>query len=212
MSKQNNLVDDVSTVFNDTNSTHPNIKIDKEQDAELEKIFQEPTPEKKKVMQLKSIISWVATIMAAVVLFAVISIFVRPGVVNGQSMEPNFYHGDRFFMVKDWMIEEYNYNDVVCVDIDGRILIKRIIGLPGDTIVIDNYKVYRNGEELDESEYLAEDVRTLPYGFVNTFTVDEGEYFVLGDNRENSADSRMLGPVDTVMGKTWFFFKKSWFE
>jgi signal peptidase I len=166
----------------------------------------------KNVGKMKSIISWAATILLAFLVFGIATIFVRPGVVNGRSMESNFYHGDRFFMVKDWLIDEYNYGDVVCVDIEGRILIKRIIGLPGDTIVIDNYKVYRNGEELDESEYISEDVKTLPYGFVNQFTVKDGEYFVLGDNRENSADSRMLGPVDTVMGKTWFFFKKSWFK
>lgn len=205
-------VDENITVFDNSNELPKRTRIDESEDVELNKIFNEQQEPDKTVTKLRSVIGWFVTILAAVILFAIISIFVRPGVVNGHSMEPNFYHGDRFFMVKDWMIEEYNYGDVVCVDIEGRVLIKRIIGLPGDTIVIDNYKVYRNGEELDESEYLSDDVRTLPYGFVNTFTVDEGEYFVLGDNRENSADSRMIGPVKTIMGKTWFFFKKAWFQ
>lgn len=179
-------------------------------DIEIDKIFAEKQPQK--YVKFKSVMSWVLTVTAAVVLFLIISIFVRPGIVDGQSMEPNYYDGDRFLMVKDWLVDSYEYGDVVCVEVEGKILIKRIIGLPGDTITIDNSKVYRNGKEIDESEYLDDSVRTLPFGFINKYVVQEGEYFVLGDNRENSADSRMLGPVDTVIGKTWFFFRKAWFK
>ena len=120
--------------------------------------------------------------------------------------------GDRFFMVRDWIDDDYDYGDVVCVKMDDKILIKRIIGKPGDVIeLIDGY-VYRNGEKIDESAYLDDDVRTEMTGISSKFIVGMNQYFVLGDNRSISLDSRMIGPVSTVQGKTWFFFSKAWFK
>ena len=160
----------------------------------------------------KEIIGWVLTIGSAVLIFLIALIFVQPGVVNGSSMEPNYYNGDRFFMVRDWIDDDYDYGDVVCVKMDDKILIKRIIGKPGDVIeLIDGY-VYRNGEKIDESAYLDDDVRTEMTGISSKFIVGMNQYFVLGDNRSISLDSRMIGPVSTVQGKTWFFFSKAWFK
>jgi signal peptidase I len=160
----------------------------------------------------KQIISWILTIACALAVFGVLMIFVRPGVVNGESMEPNYYNGDRFFMIREWIDDDYDYGDVVCVDIDGRILIKRIIGKPGDVIELRDGFVYRNDVKIDESAYLPEGVKTDPTGLATTFIVGDGEYFVLGDNRDVSLDGRSLGSVDTVIGKTWFFFRFGWFK
>ena len=160
----------------------------------------------------KEVIGWVLTIGCAVLIFLIALIFVQPGVVSGASMEPNYYNGDRFFMVRDWIDDDYDYGDVVCVKMDDKILIKRIIGKPGDVIeLIDGY-VYRNGEKIDESAYLDDDVRTEMTGISSKFIVGMNQYFVLGDNRSISLDSRMIGPVSTVQGKTWFFFSKAWFK
>lgn len=169
-------------------------------------------PPAKAVNKKKELIGWILTIVAAFAVFGILMIFVQPGVVDGSSMEPNYYEGDRFFVIRDWIDDDYNYGDVVCVDIDGKIIIKRIIGLPGDVIELKDGYVYRNDVKIDESAYLDSSVKTESQGLATIFIIGEGEYFVLGDNRAVSFDGRLLGPVDTVVGKTWFFFKKAWFK
>ena len=82
--------------------------------------------------------------------------------------------------------------------------IKRVIGLPGEHLQISNGKVYINGEELDESAYLKDDVYTDDYGGVFTdIVVPEGYVFAMGDNRTKSADSRRFGcvPIEKIEGK-----------
>ena len=160
----------------------------------------------------KEVIGWVLTIASAILIFLIALIFVQPGVVSGESMEPNYYNGDRFFMVREWIDDDYDYGDVVCVKIDDKVLIKRIIGKPGDLIELIDGDVYRNGEKIDESAYLDDSVETERTGISSKFIVGMDLYFVLGDNRSVSLDSRIIGPVNTVMGKTWFFFSKAWFK
>lgn len=159
----------------------------------------------------KEFIGWVLTVVSAVLVFVIISIFLRPGVVVGPSMEPNYYDGDRFFMVRDWLISEYEYGDVVCVESGGRIIIKRIVGLPGDKIEINEGKVFRNGEAIDETEYGVVGNITAAH-FLTEFECKEGEYFVLGDNRLNSVDSRVVGPVSEVQGRVYFYYRSAWFK
>lgn len=82
--------------------------------------------------------------------------------------------------------------------------IKRVIGLPGEHVQIADGKVYINGEKLDESEYLQDDVYTDDYGGVFTdIVVPEGCIFAMGDNRGKSADSRRFGciPIEKIEGK-----------
>ena len=102
----------------------------------------------------------------------------------------------------DWLV--YNVLEI------GKIsYIKRIIGLPGDTIKIENGKVYVNGEVLDESEYLVEGVETyISNGYYDSqmpseFVVPEGYIFAMGDNRPCSRDCRELGcvPIEKIEGR-----------
>ena len=82
--------------------------------------------------------------------------------------------------------------------------IKRIIGLPGETVEIQNGSVYINGEQLQEN-YVASGTSWRGGGGNSTLVIPEGEYFMLGDNRDNSSDSRSFGtvPKDDIIGKSW---------
>jgi signal peptidase I len=120
----------------------------------------------------------------------------QPFVVEGQSMEPNYYNGEYLFVEKvSYRFNEPERGQVVVfhhpANTDSN-YIKRIIGLPGETVRIENSKVYINGQELLEP-YLSPDQKTviaanpdIPY----EAKVPEGNYFVLGDNRDHSSDSR----------------------
>lgn len=121
--------------------------------------------------------------------------------IIGESMEPTYSDGDVLIMVRNFTV---NYNDVVVADTDANLIIKRVIGLAGDEIDIRDGHVYRNGELLEEDYTQGE---TYAYDQFITFplTLGEGQVFLLGDNREISADSRSskYGPVsaDVLIGK-----------
>lgn len=86
--------------------------------------------------------------------------------------------------------------------------IKRVIGLPGDSVVLSDGKVYINGEELEEN-YLQNNVVTeAKNAYLTDFTVPEGYIFAMGDNRPNSTDCREFGciPIDKIEGKVWIRF------
>ena len=131
---------------------------------------------------------------------ALLLIFVlRPVGVLGGSMEPTLRHGQRIVLL---LAGELRRGDVVVVSDMGieldSVIVKRVIGLPGDVIDIDFVAgvVYRNGEALDE-DYV--DAPTLLRGDVMfPVAVEEGRVFLLGDNRNGSEDSRMssIGLVD----------------
>lgn len=127
--------------------------------------------------------------------------------VYGSSMEPTLYSGDAVFVE---MISIYTGNldrgDIVTIDAKGmegyshdENLIKRIIGLPGETIKIEDGNVYINGQLLDESDYLP--TGTMTYvgmegqsrGYAEV-TLGPDEYYCMGDNRGGSNDSRRMGP------------------
>lgn len=154
----------------------------------------------------KEIFSWLRTIVLTIVITLLFCQFVaRPSRVDGRSMENTFYNND---MVILW---ELNYKpqrgDVIVCNSKNPLnenLIKRVIALPGDRITVRNGTVTVNGEQLDEP-YVKEAVWS---GYNVQMTVPEGKIFLMGDNRNNSADSRMIGPVDAsaIIGKAVFRF------
>ena len=129
-----------SEIINETEIT------DKESDSsELETTIDNVKPDIKTKL-ITIIKEYGFPILWGVLIFLFISIFVRTSVVIGNSMYPTYYDGDRFFIVRDTWVQNYERGDVVCVNQDGRILIKRIVGVAGDTVVLKDGKVFRKNE------------------------------------------------------------------
>lgn len=151
-------------------------------------------------------------ILIAIVIAFVVVQFVRPTVVKESSMEPTLNNNNYIFISRmAYKIGEPQYGDIIVFKSnlemdDGRSknLIKRVIGLPGDVIMVTGNKVFRNGTLLDEP-YI-KDKDNCP-GEVEV-TVPDGCVFAMGDNREVSIDSRSseVGcvPEYTVVGKAFF--------
>lgn len=119
-------------------------------------------------------------------------------VVDGGSMEPNLTEGDKGItdglFYKAFGIDRF---DIVIVDIkkyDG-LLVKRVIGLPGETIEYKDSVLYVNGEVVEEDFLPKGTVTETYYGNDIKITLKDNEYYVLGDNRKNSSDSRSFGAI-----------------
>lgn len=157
----------------------------------------------------ESVKEWVKTILISVVIALVITTFVRPTLVKGYSMYPTIEEYDYLIINRmPYMTKEPEYGDIIVfktnqltVDGEKKDLIKRVIGLPGDTIEILDGVVYRNGEALEEPYIFGE----YTPGQIEAITIHEGKIFVMGDNRPNSLDSRdsRVGevPMSNIRGK-----------
>lgn len=157
---------------------------------------------------------FIEAIVFALAIFVVVYLFLfQPNQVKGSSMFPSFKDGEYIFTDKiSYRIGEPRRGDVIVFkspknsDVD---FIKRVIGLPGEKVKIKSGKVYVNDRILDESSYLTSDVFTGPESFLGEnqeLTIPEGKYFVMGDNRPHSSDSRDFGPVvpSEFVGKVFF--------
>jgi len=144
-------------------------------------------------------------IVALAIIIPVRYYFIKPFYVKGASMEPTFF--DHEYLVVDEI--SYRFKDPVRGEVvvfrypkdPKQFFIKRIIGLPGETIQITDGEVYINGELIEEP-YLDEDTLTKQERLV---TLQPDELYVLGDNREFSLDSRIFGPLpqEFIVGRTW---------
>jgi signal peptidase I len=159
----------------------------------------------------------IQTLLILIVILAVKFFVVDNARVEGKSMYPTLNegnHNDRVVIERfKHYTKDYKRRDIIILkahNLDKDILIKRIIGLPKDTVEIKSGKVYVNGEVLKE-DYLPEGVITNPNMKI---VVPEGDVFVLGDNRGNSTDSRIIGPVkfDDILGKATYRFNLSEFS
>ncbi len=148
-------------------------------------------------------------IISLAIILPVRYFLVQPFYVKGASMEPNFY--DHEYLIIDEI--SYRFNEPQRGDIvvfkypldDKQFFIKRVIGLPGETVKIKENSVYINDSKLNES-YLDGSVETfLPLRGYGDITLSDDEYFLLGDNRGQSFDSRSFGPVkkSLIIGRTW---------
>ena len=158
--------------------------------------LQQPEENKEKKNSVgKEILSWIVTLgMAVVIAFAIRTLLFEPVRVDGESMCDTLQDGEIMLVTKpEYLLGDPKVGDVVICHYPGRgntNFVKRVIGLPGDTIEIKNNVVYRNGEATDEP-YLNPLRNQDPRNdILEPFVLGEDEYFVAGDNRDNSHDSR----------------------
>jgi signal peptidase I len=170
------------------------------------------------------LIDGVETLLIAAAVFLVIYAFLfRPFNVSGESMFPNFHNGEyvitNLIGFEDIKVYHASFGTLKLGDVvvfvappdPTKDFIKRVIGVPGDKISIKAGVVYLNDKLLDESAYLDSSVKTEQGAFLSegeTVTVPANAYFVLGDNRPESADSRTWGfvPKDNIVGKSLFVY------
>lgn len=135
------------------------------------------------------------------------------GIIPTCSMEPTIQPGSVFLSLR--MVDKQGLERGSIVSFqhsNGQHYMKRIIGLPGETLHIKNRAVYIDGVELDETEYLPSGVvTTVRNGAPQTFEIPNGCYFLMGDNRQNSEDSRMWPnpyvSYDSISSVVLFHFK-----
>lgn len=158
------------------------------------------------------LLDWLKSFVLIGAITALIYIFIMaPYVVQGRSMESTLHDRERVIVNKAiYYLQDPHPGDIVIIhpDASGDNWIKRVIAVAGDKVEAKNDQLYINGQPLDEP-YLAENKQkaaaagvTLTDDF-GPITVEPGSVFVMGDNRNNSMDSRMIGPVrlDHVVGR-----------
>ena len=149
----------------------------------------------------KEIIIYVSIFLLIIIIRTFI---VTPIRVNGDSMNPTLKDGEIMILNKiGYSINGVERFDIVVVDYNGDKLIKRVIGLPGESLKYENNILYINGQEVEEP-YLnesTEDFNITSFGYSK---IPRDCYFVLGDNRDDSKDSRIIGCVSEkqIKGKT----------
>ena len=154
-------------------------------------------PQKKKILKDICFLSFLFCV------FIFTRTVIQPVTVIGQSMEPTLKEYRMLLADRTVEAEEYERNDIVVARVDNAHLIKRIIGLPGETIQIKDSHIYVNGEKI-EDVYVGDDFESR--GLSEPITLKEKEYIIMGDNRNNSYDSRDFGAVhiDDFVGKILF--------
>lgn len=186
-----------------------------------EKEFLDPTPSEpqKKKRLFAALVSVVVVLALAVTCALLLREYVFTSfIVNGASMSPTLNggdgdipdDGDKLILNR---IADIDRGDIIVFTYDWgsaesnpHALVKRVIGLPGDTVEICGGVLYLNGEPQRE-DYIAEEMNSLYDGF--SVTVPDGYYFVMGDNRNNSSDSRDIGcvPQKKVIGKCFLIVR-----
>lgn len=144
---------------------------------------------------------WIKQLIPYIIILIVVvlvrTFLVTPIKVNGSSMY-NTLEGNELMLL--WKVGDIKRYDIVVVNTETDTLIKRLYALPGETIECKNGHIYINNEKIQD-DYAFGDTDDFP-----KVTLKENEYFVLGDNRTVSLDSRRIGPVskESIEGKTNF--------
>ena len=147
------------------------------------------------ILFLKEFVPYIVAIILVIVLKKYLY---TPIKVNGESMMKTLYDGDIMILdIIGYKKDGLKRFDIVVVDEGNELIIKRVIGLPGESVEYKNNKLYINGRVVKDK---------YPSNKTDDFSIEvpKGEYFVLGDNRGNSMDSRVFGTFSKsdILGKT----------
>ncbi|BBH20896.1 signal peptidase I [Paenibacillus baekrokdamisoli] len=175
----------------------------------------------------KEVFEWVKALAIAALLVLVIRYFLfAPFIVDGPSMQPTFYTGERLIVNKIiYDIRQPKRGEVVVFHVpeEGRDFIKRVIGVPGDKVKYEGDNLYINGKKVDEP-YLKQSIaeakangqifnnngpdKDFPNENFKTDIVPAGSILAFGDNRRDSKDSRMIGfvPMSRIVGRADIIF------
>ncbi|MCQ6557940.1 signal peptidase I [Paenibacillus mendelii] len=175
----------------------------------------------------KEVFEWVkALAIAALLVFVIRWLLFAPFIVDGPSMEPNFYTGERLIVNKLLFdFRDPKHGEVIVFEVpeEGRDFIKRVIGVPGDKVKYEGDNLYINGKKVEEP-YLKESIeaakargeifnsggydKNFPNAKVQSDVVPEGMVLAFGDNRRNSRDGRDIGyvPFDRIIGRADVIF------
>ena len=153
-------------------------------------------------------LSFTKSVTITILLALLIRFFIlQPFVVDGESMEPNFYNREYIIIDKiSYRLRVPARGDVVVFHppiAPAENYIKRVIGLPGESVeIMTDSTVYINNKKLNEAYIIADDGGKKP----EMVTLGPDEYFLMGDNRGHSSDSRTWGPIHAskIEGRTWF--------
>jgi len=159
------------------------------------------------------LLDFIETIVTSLVIFIFVYLFLfQPHQVKGVSMYPNFENGENLLTNKIvYRFSKPQRGDVIIFKAPPKQnydYIKRVIGLPGERLSLKNNKFFINDAPLNESFYLADNIPIRDGHFLHEgeeITIPENQYFVAGDNRSHSSDSREWGciPLENIIGRAW---------
>jgi signal peptidase I len=188
--------------------------ISSDQTTESDESISETTPPPRRATStLREIIE---TALLALLIFVLVRTFVLNFKVDGRSMLPTFENGEMLLVNRNAYraIDAWDFIDIIVFTPpapgEDKPYIKRVIGVPGDTIEIGaDARVHVNGTPIEE-DYIRSDGTVCPTGaeYCGPLTVPEGSVYVMGDNRNNSEDSRYFGvvPEENIIGKAWVVY------
>jgi signal peptidase I len=144
-------------------------------------------------MDKKTIKNVIFPMLLGVLLYYILSLIFHPYIISGSSMEPTFHDNQLVLCDKIKENDEISYGDIVVLKDNTwwRYLIKRVVALPGDEVDIKDGFLYVNGELSDYQFDYIKEIGSLSY----PLELASGEYFCMGDNRNDSRDCRDIGPV-----------------